>query len=451
MKTIVAGEGKICKLLGKQQIKTNSARYRCMKYLLRAECTEGILLHNVITGQLVLLDKIEADALNRLPIMSCNDITELIENYFLVPEEFDEKATVSKLRVLMNRLFTPKDISLFTILTTTNCNARCFYCYEKGLTRIDMDEATANQVIDYISANGNPYRIKLHWFGGEPLICSQRIDQICSGLRSRNVDYSSSMTSNGYLFDSYVVKRASELWRLEEVQITLDGRADTYNRVKAYVVNDNNPYARVLNNIELLLKSGVRVSIRLNFDQFNVCDVKALASELKGRFGQYKNVSVYPHFILQRVNVESALRSQLEEDELLIEQTNIEQQLIECGLRKMDMSLPRIRARSCGADKEDSIVVYPDGMLYKCIEISEFDQVGYIGSSHLNKTILKKYQDCHELEECAECPLYPYCILLKECHDTGKFNRINCENKLRRNIAIVKANAVQCGLYDNSG
>lgn len=450
METIAAGEEKVCRLLGKQSMKASDTQYRCIKYLLRTECSKGVLLHNVITGQLVLLNKAETEAVDCFSIMANSTVRDLIENYFLVPVEFDEKALVKKLRIMINRLFKADGIHLFTILTTTNCNAKCFYCYEKKLSRIDMDEKTAHNVVEYVLTHKIPGKIKLNWFGGEPLVCYQRIDQICSELHSRGVEYSSSMTSNGYLFESDMVKKAVELWKLEEIQITLDGTKDTYNRVKAYAEDDDNPFERVMNNIELLLQSGVRVSIRLNFDRYNIGDIKTLIGELKERFGQYQGMAVYDHFILQKPGITSVLRSRAEEDQLLREQIIIEQQLIDLGMRKNSFSLPWIRGRSCGADKEDAIVIYPDGRLYECIEIAEEDQVGDIQSAQFNELIMKEYQNTDELEECTDCPLYPFCVILKKCPDTVKSNRINCEYKILKSISSIKAHAHRTlALHDN--
>ena len=124
MKNILEGNADIKKILGKQ--KPQQAKYRLMKYVLQNKCDDGILLYNAITGQLVLLDVEEARILNSLPSISEQKTFELIENYYLVPEDYDEKKIVNTLRIIMKKVFTRKGISGYTIMTTTNCNARCF-------------------------------------------------------------------------------------------------------------------------------------------------------------------------------------------------------------------------------------------------------------------------------------------------------------------------------------
>lgn len=81
---------------------------------------------------------------------------------------------------------------------------------------------------------------------------------------------------------------------LDEVQITLDGLEDTYNRVKAYVrKDDQSPFYVILGNIEVLLQQGIHVKIRMNLDEYNVDELFALADLLLERFHDYKNCSIY--------------------------------------------------------------------------------------------------------------------------------------------------------------
>ncbi len=438
MKIITVGVKKIRRLLGKQKIKFNGVRYRRMKYLLQADYCGGLLLHNVITGCMVWLNEKEANALEALPVEANTDNIELIENYFLVPEEYDERETVLSLRLMSRRLFSAKGMSSFTIFTTTNCNARCFYCYEKNCSRINMDAQTADRVVDFIADHKSEGLVKLGWFGGEPLICADRIDQICNGLKDRGIEYESGMTTNGYLFDQELVKKSVDLWHLAHLQISLDGQRDTYNRVKAYVTADKNPYEHVMDNIGLLLKAGIKVSLRINFDLYNLNEIEALSRELKERFEGF-DVSVYPHFILQKSDGEMERRSQVQEDKLITEQIRLTRFLVDIGLRKRGSSLPRLLTRACGADSSESIVIYPDGRLYKCIDVSEDDdKVGIIGSSKMDETVISQYHERFELDRCKDCPIFPYCIVLAKCPDVGKKNPIYCDYRVRLGPLVLK-------------
>ena len=52
--------------------------------------------------------------------------------------------------VLTSRQKSAKNITGYTIFPTTDCNARCFYCFELDRSRIPMSVETARKVVRYI-------------------------------------------------------------------------------------------------------------------------------------------------------------------------------------------------------------------------------------------------------------------------------------------------------------
>jgi len=185
--TIVQPQNNIEKLWGKQVIDFYET-YRLMYYVLQAEVDDKRLLHNVVTGHLVVLNREEADIIDKLPISYSDTIRDLIANHFLVPEICDEHRQVVDLRIVLSKLFdlydTP-DIIKYTILPTTSCNARCYYCYEKGIVPVSMSETVAQDVIRFIVEHSHGQEIRIRWFGGEPTLGVKRINQICDGLKKK--------------------------------------------------------------------------------------------------------------------------------------------------------------------------------------------------------------------------------------------------------------------------
>ena len=236
-------------IVGRQK-RVDGERYRLMTYVVQQPVTDGLLLYNTLTCSMVLLQPDEAA-----------DITaqrELIDRWFLVPQGHDDRKLCRQVRQMV-ALLKPaaKTISTYIILPTTGCNARCFYCFEKGTKSVSMTAETASKVVHYIVAHRGDEEVSLKWFGGEPLVNAKVIDQICTELREQGVPFRSIMTSNGYLFDADKVQRAKDLWQLRRVQITLDGTEQTYNRVKAYVYQGVNAFERVLQNIGMLIATGI--------------------------------------------------------------------------------------------------------------------------------------------------------------------------------------------------
>ncbi len=177
MQVIIPTTSLVEQIVGRQK-RTDGQSYRLMTYVVQQPVADGVLLYNTLTCSLVLLTPDEAA-----------DITaqqELIDRWFLVPQEHDDQKLCRQIRQ-MAALLKPaaKAITSYTILTTTGCNARCFYCYEKGTKPVTMTAETADKVVRYIVKHRGDEKVKISWFGGEPLVNAKVIDQICTELREQ--------------------------------------------------------------------------------------------------------------------------------------------------------------------------------------------------------------------------------------------------------------------------
>lgn len=436
MITIVEGKQNIIRLLGKQVIK--HSEYRLMKYVLQTLCQDGILLHNVITGQMVLLDGKESDILNELPSVYSESMNALIESRFLVPVEYDEKKTVDKLRLLIGKVLLPKGINNYVIFTTTDCNARCFYCFEHGCKRMTMDAHTGEKLVEYMISHKGDGPLRLRWFGGEPLIGLQRIDQICEMLNEREIKYVSAMVSNGYLFTDEIINKAVSLWHLNEVQITLDGTENIYNAVKSYVGVHGSPYLRVINNIESLMKHGIRVNIRLNLDMHNKDNLYDLAEEISRRFVDKTLLNVYVYVVEKDVGSAPIERTSEDDEGLYQQQERLSKRLDTLGLTRNTNYLPSIKNNRCMADNDGTVAIYPNGKLYKCERIVENEWVGDISTDSINGQMIALYKEKLQCKICDDCVLYPNCILLKKCPATGEYNDFTCEMRRKSYDEVMK-------------
>ena len=200
-------------IVGRQK-RVDGERYRLMTYVVQQPVTDGLLLYNTLTCSMVLLQPDEAADLTAQ--------RELIDRWFLVPEDHDDRKLCRQVRQMV-ALLKPaaKTISTYIILPTTGCNARCFYCFEQGAKPVTMTTETASRVVRYIVAHRGNEEVTLRWFGGEPLVNAKVIDQICTELREQGVPFRSEMTTNGYLMDADMVQRARDLWQLQHVVITI--------------------------------------------------------------------------------------------------------------------------------------------------------------------------------------------------------------------------------------
>lgn len=131
-----------------QRVDANQ-KYFLTNFCIQRKCEEGILLFHTIMGELVLLDKEEFSEITEGCFMIYDWRKTLASHWFLVPEEYNGKSHVLELRNNF-RLNDKTSITSYTILPTTLCNARCFYCYEKDMHLSTMTRETAEKTVDYI-------------------------------------------------------------------------------------------------------------------------------------------------------------------------------------------------------------------------------------------------------------------------------------------------------------
>ena len=375
-----------------------------MTYVVQQPVTDGLLLYNTLTCSMVLLQPDEAADLTAQ--------RELIDRWFLVPEDHDDRKLCRQVRQMV-ALLKPaaKTISTCIILPTTGCNARCFYCFEQGAKPVTMTTETASLVVRYIVAHRGNEEVTLRWFGGEPLVNAKIIDQICAELREQGVPFRSEMTTNGYLMDADMVQRARDLWQLQHMVITIDGTEQTYNQVKSYVYRGVNAFERVLQNIGLLTAVGIRVLIRLNVDMYNIGEMGELVELLHQRFGTNAHLSV-SSFVLY-----GGERSPEDNATLFAQRMQLEQQIAQCGYRFRRRLQNDIKVNCCWADDDgESVLIVPDGHLGKCEHCIDREFFGHIDSEERDEAIIRKFKERRaEIEACATCFYYPQCIRLVMC------------------------------------
>lgn len=428
-------------------IKVNAASVQPLrKYTFCEERSleKGILLCNFVTGEVLLLEKDDFLS-NTIPSAliadtlkpSCREY--LLLHRFLVGNDLEDSRDVDEVRrcIKLYKAIGFKGFDHFTILTTTDCNARCNYCYEKGITRITMNDTTAKDTADYIIKNLRQCETdftRILWFGGEPLYNDRAIDIISQKLLDAGINYSCKMFSNGLLMDEARIDKAMRLWKLKTIQITLDGTEQVYNKTKAYIGSVENAYNIVMHHIERLLEAGIKVEIRLNISEANIEDLNNLVNELGERFRNGKRPFVYPYILYQYND-----RSLKKKRDRLIEACRVlTEKLKACGLREIysdtvhdagDLSKNfYLRDRNCMADNMNSVVIMPDGKLHSCGRINENDAWGsiYSGETKLDNchptesgegsmTPLDYWSEAAPKDECRSCKLYPFCINLKRC------------------------------------
>lgn len=382
---------------------------RLMWYVVIKEISDGILLYNLLTKEMGLLTEEEfADAVNNQYLQ---------EHWFVVPEDCKDKEYADLVKwVLQTKQPKTEDITGYTIFTTTDCNARCFYCFELGRSRVPMSVETAEKVVQYIKNHCGGKAVSISWFGGEPLYNAEVIDVICDGLRAEGIEVKSTMVSNGYLFDDEIVRKAKERWNLRRVQITLDGTEAVYNKVKAFIYKQGSAYERVMESIGLLLDAEITVTVRLNLDMHNAENLLELVDELGHRFGGSKYLRVYAHHLFKgneaMANIHTAEEWAIREEAML----RIEERIKANGfaIKRRIAKTPKLN--HCMADSGRSVTILPTGDIGLCEHFSEDEFIGHIDREGFDQEVVASWKErIPEIPECETCFYYPQCVQLKKC------------------------------------
>ncbi len=453
-------------ILGDQKFKPGTTG-RFLTYCVAVTCDEGMLLHNVLTKEVVLLEGEEsaliyADDLSQSPVLHQSDselFRELFKRWFIVPEDTDDRTMCLDLREvaqLLEGTRKPAAITGYTILTTTDCNARCFYCYEKGCAHVDMNRETALKTVDFIEEHCGGKRVTLNWFGGEPLYNLEAIESITQELKRRNIRFNSHMTSNGYLFDDEVVRKAKEQWKLQRVQITLDGTEDIYNRRKAYIYHEGSAFQRVTENIQRLLDAKIRVSIRLNVDKHNYDDLEQLCAWLANRYKEESMLSVYARYMFS-IDGQSHAPLGGEVETLCDYMMRLENKLRALGLQRPSNLRKTLKLNCCMADSDAAILIQADGSLGQCEHFYDSMPCGSVEQGILDGDVVNYWKRLEpDSDVCKRCAIYPDCFRLVGCSttylqacQTVPALRKNKLNQLKKSIVNCYSNT--CACYETKG
>ena len=424
MQIVANANDAILAILKKITMKSSTNRLSC--YCVESMVEEGVLLFNLLTRELLLLTPEEYTNINQLDYLQ--------DHWFLVPQDIKEKECADLIKcILANQKKKSNEITSYTIFTTTDCNARCFYCFELGCIRVPMTNHTALKVVDYIKAHCGGKPIRITWFGGEPLMNTGVIDTICDGLQREGITFDSRIISNGYLFDELMIQKAVANWNLYRVQISLDGTEQVYNKIKAYIHKGENAYQRVLNNIGMLLDASVQVVIRLNMDLYNAEDLLKLMDELASRFAEKKGLFVYAHHLFKNGISMAAMHSDEEWEKRDAAMRCLEEKILKFGFSAPSGISKNIPINKCMADSNNAVTILPGGDIGLCEQHTEKEVIGTVDSDVVDLATIASWKEkIPAIPECDSCFYYLDCIKLQKCSNDGMCYRQYREDRRRK-------------------
>ena len=289
-----------------------------------------------------------------------------------------------------------------------------------------MPHKVAEDLAHYIIKHSCGEKVEIMWFGGEPLYNMDAIDTICEILKQNNIEFFSKMISNSYLFDDSILQKATQLWNLKWLQVTLDGTEKIYNRTKSYIYNDSNAFERVFENIGKVLDVGITINIRLNLTSLNASDLNILVDKIYKKYGTDKNLIIYVNTLYNSTGLK---KDELNPKALFALKIALQNKIYSYGYNSLKRTQKSLKINACMSDNDSSITVLPMGQLGKCEHYSEGDYCGSIYKEDLNLDIINKFKErSPEYPKCNDCLLYPDCFRLKVCGE-----KADCVEDLRLN------------------
>lgn len=278
---------------------------------------------------------------------------------------------------LFRRMGEPDTYSV-TVLTSTDCNLGCAYCFQNigqdetggnrppriAHSRLTSDTITA--ILEFargkMSANGLE---KLHilLFGGEPLLNPRG----CKELLARAADYgltSASMISNATLLTPSLAKELVDLG-LRSVQVTFDGDRDQHDLIRIRR-SGGGTFEKIVDNMAVVSAAvSIKWSVRINVSHHNYTGVDSLIDTLAERLDTSRCAI---HFAWVG-DVGIGYANNMRHDTTLAEQFfNWQRHAVEKGFR-MDRPGPDIPCTTCSfVDGKYGAVVNADGLLSSCWE-----------------------------------------------------------------------------------
>lgn len=365
------------------------------------------IIYNFLTTSFIVLDKVNFELFCNKKYDEMENTSTLVKGGILQEDDHKEeeyyKQIIKRDKKLKNEPFNE-----IVIFTTTACNAQCYYCYEHNLLPISMNKETMEATVQFIVENCKDKKIKIRWFGGEPLVNVTAIDYICRRLKENEIKITSTMVTNGFLFDEEIIQKAKKEWNVRSLQITLDGIEDDYNRIKNYKIVDGSPFKKVIKNIHRLINHDIRVSLRINYSVDNIEGAKRIIDYLANEFLDKDKLYVYCAFVR-----EVGKRCISDFDSKSSPQLVLLEYLFKKGfIKDINRLLPRVRVFPCEAWFPHRYFIYPNGDIYKCQHTTSdnlYRAVGNVNQRTINKEVLKEWEFKSLPDKCEGCKMVTIC------------------------------------------
>jgi uncharacterized protein len=405
-----------------------------------------LLLHNSFMGAVARIPQDEAERLRPLlrpgkTIADSDDpaIQELSQQGFLVRADIDERAAVTQILEKERSTVLP-----LMVLPHEDCNFRCVYCYEQFTKKSKMRRPIIDGLKAFVAREIGKYKgLSVTWFGGEPLLARDVIDELSCAFIDicdrHGASYSAGISTNGYLLNS----KTQELLighKVRAFQICIDGPENLHDAKRKRAAGGKT-YSKIMDNLLAMRSRNEQfsVSLRVNFDNASVPFIDDwLSDEIGPRFAGDPRFSMYFEPVTKRGGPNDG-----DLDVCAPEQANALSARFFARAMALGFSDRNVKrflqphGMVCYAAKEPGVIVGYDGKVYKCSLV--FDDpdnvVGSLtadGDLHLDsaKAAMWTTLQGRDTSACDACAFYASCqgrkcplVTIKQNKPACPFNR----------------------------
>ena len=354
----------------------------------------------------------------------------LRERLYLFNSPTEEKILLDELK---NTHLNSDDISSSILICPTfNCNLKCEYCFEGELTKrqTTLSEEQTRIALHSCERIVEDFNLKPRFgiFGGEPFLIKnyQQIKVIIDWANTNNMEIS--IPTNATQLEHFM-EYLHKNFKKGVLQMTLDGNEKEHNSRRGYKGTDGfNPFHKTTTNIDMALRAGLKIFLRINLDKENIGNLDFLINFIKD-----KNWLKFENF---RVGITNIVNHKSEnnntyydEYELYSDAQNILKKYPEYEDfidLKMLRVLSHIEAILTGKKQQSSPKLYyceacksqfvfgADGLIYPCTEVmgDEKEAIGRFLPELViddEKKDLWQKRNVFNIKECSQCEIFSFC------------------------------------------
>lgn len=357
-----------------------------------------VILYNTYSSKQRIFKREDFEIIN-----DKTDITEelveqaWIDGNFIITSDTDE---IQRIKDRTASYYKNKDYMHLTIFTTLACNHRCAYCFEREhLGHGNMDINTQNSIIGFVIKQYKIHKynnkLKITWFGGEPLLNLNAIRHISSELKNNNIDFIAGMFTNGRFLTKDVALELKELNVTDSVIISVDGLASTYSKIRGCKENELYTVLQNIKDCEDILN----ITIKINVSNATIQDADELYRIIRETYDIRSKII--------HVGVE-ALNSDITTSENNIDYNKLRK------IKQRDAAENKfIGIIDCPTRNHNYYVIGVNGELYLCSHLigkKEFIY-GYIQDIEEPLSRLGTIWDINDrIDKCKDCIALPRCL-----------------------------------------